>query len=258
VVDLSEKLMHKIFFCLTISILILVKPANSQELDDGVHLLNEKTVKIVGRINSGFAERFAKLDLRKIELVILDSEGGQTSEALAIAEKIERYKLDILVDGVCFSSCANYLFVSGRKKSSTIGSLVGFHGGHSNIGSRKGESVESLVSRKNLLKHEQALYLRKNVSIDLIVYSGLITHRVIDSSGSPKSSKYYTIWIPSKNELERLGVDGVGEFWAAQNDERLTWHMEELGFENAKPFSGRLYSYVPAALLNPSNSRSLK
>ena len=40
---------------------------------------------------------------------------------------LKEAEVDVVVDGVCLSSCANYLFTAGRHKTIRNG-VVGFHG----------------------------------------------------------------------------------------------------------------------------------
>lgn len=70
------------------------------------------------------AER-APGDIKKI---VVNSPGGDTVAGRVIGRWISAHKLDLEVDTICFSSCANYLFPAAVRKSIREGAFVGWHG----------------------------------------------------------------------------------------------------------------------------------
>ncbi|RKR00444.1 hypothetical protein C7435_1652 [Maricaulis maris] len=82
----------------------------------------------------GSIETLSNLDAalirsRRFSSIILRSSGGPVRPWLFFAESLPRRPRTIIVDGLCASSCANYLFPAGREKIVTEGSLVVWHGG---------------------------------------------------------------------------------------------------------------------------------
>lgn len=57
-------------------------------------------------------------------------------DAECVARAMISYKIDVEVRGLCFSSCANFLFLAGRNKYIKEGGCVGFNG-----------SFESLINK---------------------------------------------------------------------------------------------------------------
>lgn len=63
-------------------------------------------------------------------LLLVDSDGGDAAAAINIASMLSSgYGYDIVVRGICFSSCANYFFLAANKKFIIEEAQVGWHGG---------------------------------------------------------------------------------------------------------------------------------
>lgn len=86
------------------------------------------TVRLSGAIRSDDDKKFEAVLSPAIQRVVLNSAGGQASTALRMAALIEARKIQVIVDGVCASSCANYLFAAGSARSIRSGSIVLWHG----------------------------------------------------------------------------------------------------------------------------------
>ncbi len=61
--------------------------------------------------------------------LILNSSGGDAEVGLKLGASIAERNITSVVDGVCASSCANYLFLGARRRAILKGSLLVFHGG---------------------------------------------------------------------------------------------------------------------------------
>jgi hypothetical protein len=57
--------------------------------------------------------------------------------AVQIGMALKKAEVDVIVDGICLSSCANYLFTAGRQKMIRNG-VVGFHGNTGAVVEEKG------------------------------------------------------------------------------------------------------------------------
>ncbi len=83
-----------------------------------------------GEING---ESYAKLlDIVQKEgtpkLIYIRSLGGFTDFGLQMGDYIYDNNVDVRVKDICFSSCGNYIFLAGNKKTIENGALVGWHG----------------------------------------------------------------------------------------------------------------------------------
>lgn len=85
-------------------------------------------VVVTGEIDSKSPKIFADAMKESIRRIHLRSGGGDTAAAMEIGREIHRRGLDVIIDGICASSCANYLFVAGKKKSVVAGGYLLLHG----------------------------------------------------------------------------------------------------------------------------------
>ena len=90
-------------------------------------VIDSDTLSFSGTISKGEFERFNKVYNSNIKQLIVNSPGGATFDALEIGMRIYSDKLNVEVNGKCFSSCALYFFLPAQQKTLKNG-LVGFHG----------------------------------------------------------------------------------------------------------------------------------
>ncbi len=60
--------------------------------------------------------------------LVISSLGGEVYWGMKIGEIVYKNGWDVRVRGLCFSSCANYIFPAGRNKVIESGGIVGWHG----------------------------------------------------------------------------------------------------------------------------------
>ncbi len=94
--------------------------------------LSNGVLLIQGKLDQDLLTAFRRVlesaDLHDVR-VRLHSPGGEVHVAMAIGREIHRRHLDVEVDRLCYSSCANYLFTAGRNKYLQSVDQVRFHGG---------------------------------------------------------------------------------------------------------------------------------
>jgi hypothetical protein len=83
---------------------------------------------VYGEINRDMAASFKGVDMGVIETVVVQSPGGSVASALDMAEHMGLFQKTLVVDGLCASSCANYLFLAARYKIVPDGAMLGWHG----------------------------------------------------------------------------------------------------------------------------------
>ena len=64
----------------------------------------------------------------EIRTIVINSPGGDIDVGMKIGTWVFDNELDVVVDTLCFSSCANYVFTAGRNKIIEAGGIVGWHG----------------------------------------------------------------------------------------------------------------------------------
>ena len=101
------------------------------------------------------------------------SQGGEVLSALRLAKWIKSKRLNVRVRQLCYSACANYLFIAGEKKFIDSGAFVAWHGDAEQTDFR-----ELVVRYEDLLRRqadgrklgpEEIIYLRENE----LKYSGI-------------------------------------------------------------------------------------
>ena len=166
------------------------------------------------------------------ELAIM-SPGGPVYWGIRIGEVVYENGWDVRVRGVCYSSCANYIFPAGRNKIIENGGIVGWHGSarqeyilakHRGISGRQQyvnslavsllavsdylsqaefnrDIAKSVAENEALVQLESGFYERIGVDPDVSVY-GHFPQRwaAVEGSGG---------WTFTLADMAKFGLDGV-------------------------------------------------
>ena len=164
-----------------------------------------------GDVTPGAALALLALKLGQNSTLVVNSKGGDVNAALDIADYLSSSGVSVVVDGFCLSSCANYIFVAGRRKIGLQGSFVGFHGGPAITtkptydGPPELRSV-ALASHdtyiRALLEKQDRLFAKLHVNPGFVYHSPLeIPHDFV-------AGRYF--WEYSAAELhDRFGVSDI-------------------------------------------------
>jgi hypothetical protein len=76
---------------------------------------------------------FAAIGHRTVTQLIIDSEGGEVEAGIGLGDWVFKRRIDVIVEGRCLSSCANYVFPAGRKKIVLKGAVVAWHGNYHHL-----------------------------------------------------------------------------------------------------------------------------
>lgn len=106
----------------------------------------------------------------QIKFVVITSPGGYLTPALDMADIIDRNEYDVVVGGVCASSCAQFLFMAGRVKYLLDGAILAFHGGP--ISDAKIAKMDVSNKNKLFLKEEnrrfKVFYKRMGLNMEML------------------------------------------------------------------------------------------
>lgn len=84
----------------------------------------------VGGLDEKIIDNFIKIAKTKdIKTLVITSPGGSIAAGVALGRWVYENQVDIEVDRVCMSSCANYVFPAGKMKTINKGALIVWHGG---------------------------------------------------------------------------------------------------------------------------------
>jgi hypothetical protein len=101
--------------------------AQQQTIETAV--TSQTAVIFSGYITEDSVDKFLRsLPSKKLTKIILDSPGGEPIAAMRLGNWIFDRSLDVQVEKICMSSCANYLFTAGAKKIILSPGIVGWHG----------------------------------------------------------------------------------------------------------------------------------
>jgi len=121
----------------------------------------------VGNITDESVERFiAKYENRSdITELQIASQGGDVKAAIRFAHWVHKKGLNVRVRTLCYSACANYVFIAGKNKVLEPGSFVAWHGDMEQKNFRELiEKFEGILqkSRAGELGEADTLFLREN------------------------------------------------------------------------------------------------
>jgi hypothetical protein len=206
-----------LILCLTlISSWSLQRPALGNEPPGRWQKVNEQTLRFVGQIDQQTAARFNQLITPEITTVIVQSGGGEVDDALQVGKEIYKRRLNIIVDGRCGSSCANYWFVAAAHKTVNRGSWVGFHGNPSSSLPYYDRSQFDQAFLDSLAEFEQqelVFFNELGVDIELVQQSSTIT-----------VAFQRPAYLPSPEQLACFGVSNLNMWYPRNDQEReLLW-----------------------------------
>lgn len=136
--------------------------------------------------------------------VVITSEGGEVRAALALARAIRAGGQLLVVERLCMSSCANFLFTAARRKAVAPEGLVVFHGG---IAPQAFGGLFGGGEERQLFAQTQGFF--REIGVD-----GAITfdppYRRDPRSGVRSLADE---WTASPEGLARRGVRGIVWMW---------------------------------------------
>jgi hypothetical protein len=91
--------------------------------------LSESTLRFTGPISHKAADALADaLSAGSVRELRVDSIGGQVNAGIRMGHLIRKHGVAVVVERVCMSSCANYLFAAGVKRTIVQDAVVVWHG----------------------------------------------------------------------------------------------------------------------------------
>jgi len=169
----------------------------------------------------GFATLRKLTQGRAIDTLVVDSAGGEIVIGMDFGYWLLERGLDVTVDGVCLSSCANYVFTAGRSKTILPGSVVGWHGSAEQPGllDQMHAEAERTVRAKRLPpgKEAEELVRVRQANVDYltgaILKQGEFFHRVgVDEYITRIGNEVYGLpgfYYLSVQDMARFGIKDV-------------------------------------------------
>lgn len=208
-----------LFVALVVLLFYAVLPGNYPPLQRAIDVFYGKVYYLEGVTAESFVRLKGRIDSaffppRKI---FIQSGGGDAYAGLAIGYLIQKNNLDVHVVDVCSSSCANYLFPSGRRKILSQNAIVMYHGNSLQ------EKTLHVISELKRVEFD-ASRLPKDLDLGKKGYEGTMslgsngphinksaTKEVLDYLGWPRDLPENKIFIEFQREekafYEKIGVD---------------------------------------------------
>lgn len=155
---------------------------------------------VEGRLERMITSRSYRDDL----VVVAKSPGGGLQTALDVTRYLERYHYTIIVDGLCASACAQFLFMGGTYKIVTGKGIVAMHGGPMSAASIDKMSITPEGKANLLRENEEFRAFYRAHGIDLAITTNA-PQSVLDAMQKGET----LFWAPPRAEFERSGVKNV-------------------------------------------------
>lgn len=111
---------------------VLALPAMAADVETTQVYLDNGRLEYVGLLDSTANQRlfdlYEKLATKPTVLAIR-SRGGEVYTGMQLGAWVHAHKLDVRVVEFCMSSCANYVFPAGVRKTVSNFAVIGYHGG---------------------------------------------------------------------------------------------------------------------------------
>lgn len=172
--------------------------------------IKNSQVHYLGKISKEKQAYFFKLvnnSATPIKSLYINSLGGDVQSAINIANWVYQQQLDVYIDNVCMSSCANYILPAGKNKYLSKNSLLVWHG------SSFQENIDSEIKAKNndfswWRKQEIDFFNQVKVS-PLITVCGFDSVSFIDHFLHYFGIKKLIGFTYSIEDLQRFGVSDI-------------------------------------------------
>ena len=113
--------------------------------------MDGSTVRYRGMLNRQSVDHFFQ-QIRAaegpIDTLVINSRGGETDAGRSIGLWVHEHAVTVVVDHVCFSSCANYIFTAAPRKIIRSGAIVGWNGAEQQyqyIAQARGLTIRELI-----------------------------------------------------------------------------------------------------------------
>lgn len=99
-----------------------------------------------------------------VKRLVINSGGGDVNGGMDLAELVLAHQLDVEVERLCASSCANYVFPAGKTKQIQKGAVVVWHGSAIQMGLDDAPGIDDIVVEdgRQLSLSEKRELLEKN------------------------------------------------------------------------------------------------
>lgn len=202
---------------------IFESSTNADPKDPSRWTVSDGSISFHGNLVQGDCDKFKTLVTAETKTLIVRSQGGPVSEGLCIAQAMKKNNFaKTIVSGVCFSSCANYLFLGSPSRIIQSG-VVGFHG---NINALVKQNPE-MIAKSNPYREKflEEMKVEMNFLEELGVSQEFFDLTQRADKGNDDNGKY-SFLVPSPETFEKFGMKNI----KGTQDQDLVKLLWEKGF----------------------------
>jgi hypothetical protein len=183
-----------------------------------------------GEINRGAVDGILRNpNFSNLRVLRISSGGGDVYAAIDLARVVYLKKTKLIIDGLCASSCANYILPAGGDLEVTPGSAIAVHGSASTT-----SKYETNDERKAFFAGVASVYEIPHldllgIRLDLFdLWDSIVSRLLIATSGIQKSEMgclgVYKLWAPTPKDWSSIGVKNTDKIWypTSKSDLSLT------------------------------------
>lgn len=198
------------------------QPADTEE--------SQSSVTLAGSINAASVQRLKETISTKTKRLVVNSAGGRAPEAIELGALVRSRNLEVVVDGLCLSACAHFVFLPARKKRVEADSIVAFH--HTTtalhdflIASGRPDLAAAYLP---FATQEQAFYKSAGIAREVLEepFENILPICYREMEGAAPDSEYRTaiftkfgFYVPALADLYKHGVAPIEGYWPSSTSD---------------------------------------
>jgi hypothetical protein len=177
-----------------------------------VTVLDRQSLKFVGTINSSSVSDLRdKLAHGSFSKLVIDSYGGDAEAGIDMGYLVFKYKLSLLVDGSCNSSCANYILPAARVTSGTDKTILIYHGDAQSSEKSNFLRISNDRTLSDRAEHFELTKMSNLIYKEVKYYNSLLPKMPhlfnLSALCLSKHQPDMRYWLPNKSELAVNGIN---------------------------------------------------
>jgi hypothetical protein len=185
---------------------------------EGSSLRYEGVINAEGFIKIKSAIKKAKND---IQWIYINSAGGQIDISMDMGLWVFRNGLNVRVQNVCLSSCANYIFPAGKKKVIEKNAIVAWHGSaiQKNLNSLEIKQIDNALAsiddpaerekEKNKIIKDYSQYISAMKLKQENFFNKIGVNQDITVIGQSEKYNVKNYWAMSVEDMNKFGIMNV-------------------------------------------------
>ena len=177
----------------------------------GTLIIRKGALVFSGCINDPIAERFIVEINKNPKDIIIQSTGGDALAAIRMAKAIYKNNSSLVIRGVCYSACANYLMPAAKNVVVEDGAIIGYHGDIRILGKQqfidfidKNKHPNPRISKKDQLRGVIYVF-KQEMELAKMISRVARTHDLQMVATAPTDT-----YVPLKNKKSSMLCKGQG------------------------------------------------